>query len=206
VQLTDREIKIIYLLLNRNDPITIQKLAELYDVSVRTIKYDLKDIKECFREDEQLFKAKPHIGVWIVNNEQLRETVRKKLLGQTGFEYYPDPQKRVLQIAFLLALTDQTVTLQQLENKLNVSESTLLNDLERFRDSIRSFEITLLHKGFYGYSLKGSESAIRSYLESSMQKVISNFDIYSLIHLLQINSAGVNEQLASLLLGLNSEF
>jgi len=109
VQLTDREIKIIYLLLNRNDPITIQKLSELYGVSIRTIKYDLKDIKACFKENEKLFQSKPHVGIWITNDLELRETIRKKLLGQTGFEYYPDPQKRILQIAFLLSLTDQPV-------------------------------------------------------------------------------------------------
>jgi len=206
VQLTDREIKIIYLLLNRNEPITIQKLSELYGVSVRTIKYDLKDIKAGFKEDDELFKAKPHVGVWITNDNDLREAVRKKLLGQTGFEYYPDPQKRILQIAFLLSLTDQAVTLQQLENKLNVSESTLLNDLERFRDSINSFEIKLVHKSFYGYILIGSEYAIRSYLEAVLQKVISNFDIYSLIHLLQTDSEEINGQLSSLLMGLNVEF
>lgn len=63
VQLTDREIQIIYLLLTRDNPITIQKLSEVYDVSIRTIKYDLKDLKEWFKDDEDVIQTKPHIGV-----------------------------------------------------------------------------------------------------------------------------------------------
>lgn len=113
VQLTDREIKIVYLLLNRDDPITIQRLSDIYSVSVRTIKYDLKDLKEWFKEDDQVFQTKPHVGVWLKNELTVRQEIRKQLIGQTGFEYYPAPQKRILQIVFLLSLTDQTVTLQQ---------------------------------------------------------------------------------------------
>jgi len=202
VQLTDREIKIIYLLLNRNEPITVQKLSEIYGVSIRTIKYDLKDLKEWFKDDDGVFQTKPHIGVWLLDNDEIRESVRKRLLGQTGFEYYPAPKKRILQIVFLLSLTDQAVTLQQLENKLNVSESTMLNDLDKIRDSLQSFNINLSHKDFYGYILTGSEYSIRSFMESSIQNVISNFDVYSVIHLLQLNS----DEVTGLLLGLNNEF
>lgn len=202
VQLTDREIKIVYLLLNRDDPITIQRLSDIYSVSVRTIKYDLKDLKEWFKEDDQVFQTKPHVGVWLKNELTVRQEIRKQLIGQTGFEYYPAPQKRILQIVFLLSLTDQTVTLQQLQNKLNVSESTMLNDLDKIKENLRTFDLHLKHKDFYGYTLTGSEISIRSYMESSIQDVISKFDIYSVIHLLQLNS----NEVTGLLLGLNNEF
>lgn len=202
VQLTDREIQIIYLLLTRDNPITIQKLSEVYDVSIRTIKYDLKDLKEWFKDDEDVIQTKPHIGVWLTNNEDDRKSIRKRLLGQTGFEYYAAPKKRSLQIAFLLLLTDRSNTLQQLQNKLNVSESTMLSDLDKIRDNLKTFDLCLVHKDFYGYTLTGSEFSIRAYMESSIQDVISKFDIYSVIHLLQLNS----NEVTGLLLGINNEF
>lgn len=203
MQLTDREIKIIYLLLNQDKAITVQKLSEVYSVSVRTIKYDFKDIRDWLcSENLQVFETKPHVGVWLKGDGKVKEIIRKRLLGQTGFEYCPAPKKRSLQIVFLLSLTDQSVTLQQLENKLHVSETTILNDLERVRNKLSNFNIRLVHKDFYGYQLDGNEFNLRSYLESSLQEVISNFDIYSVIHLLQLNS----EEVTGLLLGLNVEF
>ena len=58
VLLSKRAINILLMLLIWKD-ITTQELAENFTVSVRTIKYDLEDIRAWFEQhDDTLFKTK----------------------------------------------------------------------------------------------------------------------------------------------------
>lgn len=49
-QLTKRERQLLIYLVEMSEPVTIKKLAEKENVSVRTIKYDLDDIREWLNE------------------------------------------------------------------------------------------------------------------------------------------------------------
>ena len=64
-QLTKRESQLLIYLLEMTEPVTIKQLAEKKSVSVRTIKYDLEDIRDWLIERNQELHSKRSQGIWL---------------------------------------------------------------------------------------------------------------------------------------------
>ncbi|WP_157059072.1 HTH domain-containing protein, partial [Loigolactobacillus rennini] len=118
MQLSKRQIKIVNHLLDNDRPLTTSQLAQHFKVSVRTIKYDLSDIKPWINARQNVLISKRNKGVWIQANGQEKSLIKRSLLKHKKFDYFPDPKQRAQQIIVLFGLTDGYMTTQQLENKL----------------------------------------------------------------------------------------
>ncbi|MCI1880710.1 MAG: PRD domain-containing protein [Sporolactobacillus sp.] len=185
VQLSERKIQIMVTLLNSKSPLTTGSLAEKYGVSVRTIKYDLHDLRIWLKQWHQNLQSQANAGVWFEGNTAVREQIKLKLLGRQNFEYYPDSRQRAIRIAFLLLLASNPIKIQKFESVLSVSKTTIVNSFERIKRSLQPFNVQLTHHGFYGNELSGRELDIRSYFESLLQQQIGNFGLDTLVNLLQ---------------------
>lgn len=60
-----------------------------------------------------------------------------QLLSRNEFEYYPAPEQRANQLITIMCLTDGYITGQQFENKMNVSKTTILSDLNRVEKKLQ---------------------------------------------------------------------
>lgn len=176
MELTKRQINIVYYLLRREHPISIKELAKKNQVSIRTIKYDLRNLREWLAADNDILLSKRNVGIWINEDIIKKNKLLGKLSDETNYDYYLSPQERMLQIISLLALTEQPMKLQQIENKIGVSKSTIVNDLVKIDDYLKNFNLKLYHQQFYGYSLSGLETDIRSCLEVSLHSIFAKFN------------------------------
>ncbi len=100
VLLSKRAINILLMLLDLEGSITTQELAESFTVSVRTIKYDLEDIRAWFEQHDETLYSKRNKGIWLDLPDSKRLLLKNEIIDVDRFETYPDQKRRVNVLIF----------------------------------------------------------------------------------------------------------
>jgi len=79
IQLTERQRLIIEDLLNNSSHIPAKALAKKFNVSVRTIRYDLDNIEYWLRARNIPLIKKPNAGVWLDLKDAAREELKREI-------------------------------------------------------------------------------------------------------------------------------
>ncbi|XUD04633.1 hypothetical protein IGJ34_002607 [Enterococcus sp. AZ177] len=181
MHLSKREIKILLLLLDLEDSVTTKELAETFEVSVRTIKYDLENVRDWFKDQNVLLKTRRNKGIWLEIPDSERLTLKNEIIEVERFETYPDQELRANQLIFRLLLASKCLTSQELADDLQVSRNTIISDLDRVEELAQMYELTLNRQSRQGFSIIGEESKIRLLMEYITQKEITEYDIYQIM-------------------------
>ena len=125
----DRRIQLeFYILSNVKDYITINKIAKRINISDRTLKNDLIDLREYVKESGGELIAKPGKGlkINIIDEKKFKEN---KLLVETKYTYVGTEndliQSRSNQIAKILIIQDDYMKIDDIADKLYLSRSTI---------------------------------------------------------------------------------
>lgn len=129
-QLTKRERQLLIYLVEMSEPVTIKKLAEKENVSVRTIKYDLDDIREWLNERKQVLYSKRSQGIWMNISSSDRIKLKSELMDVNRFEIFADQSLRIKRLLIMLLVTKEAITGMKMANALDVSKDTIMNDLD----------------------------------------------------------------------------
>lgn len=162
ITLNDRSKQILMKLINSNEPIKISELAKLFNVSSRTIRYDLDAIDEFLKYNNlpQLIR-KPNVGVKFSELLVHRNKVLS-LMDNLSLYYYKLSQKERVNI-ILCELIQQRdyITINTLAEKLMVSRSTVINDLKKAKEWLEERELYLKTLPKYGIKVVGDEKQLR---------------------------------------------
>ncbi|WP_430602421.1 hypothetical protein IGJ02_002778 [Enterococcus sp. DIV0724b] len=204
LHLSKREIKILLLLLDLEDSVTTKELAETFHVSVRTIKYDLENVRDWFKEQNVLLKTRRNKGIWLEIPDSERLTLKNEIIEVERFETYPDQELRVNQLIFRLLLASNYLTSQELADDLQVSRNTIISDLDRVEELIHNYELALNRQSRQGFSIVGEESKIRLLMEYITQKEITEYDIYQIMS--YFVQSGQQKKMQEVHVGVNTIF
>lgn len=182
--LTKRESHILIYLLETSEPVTIKKLAEKENVSIRTIKYDLDDIREWLIERKQELQSKRSQGIWLKINDSDRIKLKSELMDVNRLEVFADQNLRIDRLLIMLLLTNESVTSMKLANMLEVSKDTIMNDLDVLEKDYLKEGLRLNRQVRKGFVITGEERLIRLTIEEILQKDFTDYDIYKLMALL----------------------
>ncbi|MEO1772864.1 BglG family transcription antiterminator [Candidatus Enterococcus ferrettii] len=182
MQLSKREIKVLLRLLENEDSLTTKELAEHFQVSVRTIKYDLDNIRLWLNDREIILHAQRSKGLWFELTKTQRLTLKNELLEEERFDIFPDQKLRVEQIVLRLLFTEEATTTNQLANWLGVSKNTIITDLEKVELFIASYQLKLKRQSGQGLWLNGSEEACRSLMDYLLHHNLTEYDIYQIMN------------------------
>ena len=119
-QLTKRERQLLIYLVEMSEPVTIKKLAEKENVSVRTIKYDLDDIREWLNERKQVLYSKRSQGIWMNISSSDRIKLKSELMDVNRFEIFADQSLRIKRLLIMLLVTKEAITGMKMANALDV--------------------------------------------------------------------------------------
>lgn len=183
-QLTKREIDVLLYLLEASEPVTTKELAESHQVSVRTIKYDLTDIREWLSEHKQSLNSQRNRGIWLTVTDSERLKLKSELMEVGRLELFADQQLRFDRLVIQLLLTDQMITASKLAERLGVSKDTIVNDLAALEKRLEKNELQLKRQAGKGFLLTGPERASRLLIEEILQKEFTDYDIYKIMTLL----------------------
>ncbi|WP_419749855.1 BglG family transcription antiterminator [Terrisporobacter petrolearius] len=145
IVLNKRQINIIDFLQNSSEWTTIQNIAKVFDVSVRTIRNDLDCIKTLLKDCDAKLERKPKVGVKLIIKKG--ESIDHILKGYKNKLY--SPEERALMIALILMIKGNA-TIEELSEDIEVSKNTLVNDLKLAEAKLKEFDISISKKSYHG--------------------------------------------------------
>ena len=163
-------------------PITTGQLSALYKLSARTIRYDLETIDLFLREQD--FPVLSRRGGISFTGDELE---RSRLLALTDDKLHKSdaylPENRLYQIITILLRAEGFITTEDIAQMLDVSKSTVINDLNKLRSfyPYKSAKIEVLPR--HGISFIGSEIDIRESIVSFLMGWFMVHDVFSLLQL-----------------------
>ncbi len=160
MELEPRISQILFILLEANRPIGIDEIATQLSISRRTLYRELKNISPILNHWQLELETVSGKGVCLKGSEEERRTLLEQIQHSDAF----DPKNRKARQTVLSALL-----LQQTEPKksfyfasvLQVSESTVNNDLQDLVPWFREYGLEILKRPGYGIYPEGKETDFR---------------------------------------------
>ncbi|MDO4169721.1 MAG: BglG family transcription antiterminator [Lachnospiraceae bacterium] len=152
---------------------SIDNLADMFQVSTRTIRYDINQINDFLNENDlKPLKLKKH-GVIQVCKDMSQ--VKDLLKQEEFYSFKLSKQERIYFSSVLLICADNYITLMDIAQKLFVSRSTIVQDLEYLKDYLREHQLYLMSYSNKGLLLEGKERKRRELLFEMIQEDSSVF-------------------------------
>lgn len=158
--MTKRQYSILeHLLDHEGEYFSSKDLAALFDLSIRTIKTDIKAIKQFSNKQNAFYlDTLPSKGTRIVIEDkgkvqQIIENSKK----QIDEDMKKQQGDRTLTLIQVLLDTNGYVSKYTLFEKLYISESTLYKTVNTVKEKLAKYKLSLVYKTNYGYKIEGRE-------------------------------------------------
>lgn len=135
-----------------NDNNNVFKLLELYDISKRTLYYDLEEINNFIFKYGQIKITENRIN-FDGDLLSLSQNLESELLKP----YYKSQERQ--NFILLSILNEESNTLEEFSEQFQVSKTTIFSDVEAIRSELAQEDVKLLYKN--KYFLMGNEWGIR---------------------------------------------
>lgn len=157
----ERLISLLNILSNSKSE-KITHIANELGVTTKTIRNEIKEINELLASNNlPIFLVERGT---IINN--LSVTQNSKLISRFGFnawdEFYLSPQQRLIYLLLEFLTTKNPVFIVSMQDKLQVSKSTMDNDMCDLRRLVQPYGLRITTDLKQGVSVIGNERAIRS--------------------------------------------
>lgn len=159
--LTERSLYILQKLIYTGKVYKISAFAHHFDVSVRSIQYDLNRISDFLADYSFPALERPTGSSISYHLEASQEERLLELLRNTTYQIILSPHQRQLFLLLRLLSHDGFVTMDYLSQQLLVSRATVLTDLDKIRSLLPAFEIVLDSRTRRGIRLSAEERNLR---------------------------------------------
>ncbi|MDK2880049.1 MAG: mannitol operon transcriptional activator [Thermoanaerobacteraceae bacterium] len=160
--MNERCAQLLLKIISTDKPLKISQIADAFNVSPRTIRYDLDKIDEFLKDNNlpQLIR-KPNLGVQFVESMEVKNRVLSLLEGITSYNYVLTPYEREKVILSELFRAKSYTTIEYLADLLSVSRGTVINDLKRVKKWLSAQNLKLESSPRYGLKIQGNEMDLR---------------------------------------------
>lgn len=155
--LTTRQRDILKILLEAKEPIGTGDLASAIELSPRQVNYSMKGVKKWLQRREIPLQTKPGVGVILECLPEQRAEITKELEENSNLQLVLTPGQRQQLIGCLLLIETEPIILTQIRSLLNVSRTTIINDLDIIDNWFESWGIELERKQNYGIWITNPE-------------------------------------------------
>ena len=199
-----RTFLIAKILLENEEIKTLGEIAEKLNVSTKTISRQLPKVEELFDKYSLQLEKKTGAGLIVrgssVKKFALLELGKKKLRR----EYTPTERQSIIISTLLSSM--EPIKLFALSSLLNVTDSTISNDLDKLEPWFRDQGLKLLRKPGLGVSLLGDERDFRRAIVRYIHEHINENELLELLQdSLNINSDDRFAQISKFWLNLTGE-
>ncbi len=142
---TPRQIQILFLLLNAEGPLNSIQLAEGLNTSKRTVFREMNYVDRNLEELGLTLERKARKGFTLHGSEEARQKLMCMLQGSDSFDpkNREDRQKKLL---YSILREDDVQKIYYYVDKLQVSESTISNDLADISGWLNRYGVRLLKR------------------------------------------------------------
>lgn len=153
--LSKRQRNILSYLSSENNFVTISELASLFQVSERTIQYDLEYI-ESFKDKLNIdVERNKSLGVKLSHKESYMAS------NDVELDIHYSKNERKEQIILRLFESTHPISSQSLADLLNVSRRTVVDDLKSVQAWLETYALMLEYKKNKGFVIEGNEKQLR---------------------------------------------
>ncbi|MGM0370338.1 MAG: BglG family transcription antiterminator [Bacillota bacterium] len=185
MSLKPRVCQLLKFLISREEPISIKNLADKFNVSSRTIRYDLDDIKSSIDLYNAKLIKKTHVGVYLEGEKEELNKIEKELIDIYSFERVLSPEERQHLILFRLFQANEPIIIKELEVMLHISKSTIIKDLDKVEEWLSDHDLTLVRKTNYGLEIKGEEIDIRHAMMNVLEETANEKELVGFLRQIQ---------------------
>lgn len=176
-----RTYQILRFLQDQETPVTIEKLSKVFQVSQRTIRYDLDELEEFLKKYEVELVKKPKVGVMLLGNKRNLEVLQEEYAKYREYNHYLSREERVYLILFKLFQQEEPLVLKQLDY-LGVSNSTIIKDFDCVEKWLKKHNLKLIRKPNYGFKIDGSEIDMRYGVIALLEETSDEGEILAFLH------------------------
>lgn len=169
--LDKRSTAVLQVLLQAATFISVQELMKQFQVSRRTIYYDIEKINDWLCQQELEFVQYTY-GKGFFLNDQAKDQVAKQF-SHVMPSAYLSVEDRQIYVALMCILRGGKIGTQQLMDETEVSRNTVLQDIKDLKNKWAKKSISLTYSYKDGYEVKGSESDIRNLLYIHITELLS---------------------------------
>lgn len=158
----NRQEELIRILLKSEKPLTTTELAEMLDVSSRTIRSDLEKIETELLVHHLCLEKKPHVGIWIQGAKEDKVALFLNVHQQNSTVNTYSKEYRIGCILVQVLLGNSKIYPDKFADELYVSRSTIEKDLSVVARWLKNHKLELSKNANNGLYVKGSEENIRN--------------------------------------------
>lgn len=185
-QLDSRCDAILRYLANSQDSLTVQEISRQFNISVRSVYYDLNKINDWLQMQQvSPILVERNRGIFVTKIQS--EKIKQLLKGVEKTAYYVlSPQERQRILICTLLSSKSSIFVEQLSKICGISRNTTFNDLKIVREKISKYGLELSFEIQKGYTVLGS---------LIQQRAVFLYYFESLIPLLENNQLCPDQQL-----------
>lgn len=156
--LSKRQYHILTFIIERETFVQIHNLATHFNVSERTIQYDLEYIEDMASKLALTIQRNKYDGIKITTSSEQLKAVEPQYLS-TSIHYSKD--ERLLYITLKLFESTTPTASQVLATMVSVTRRTIVEDLKRVQQWLEEHDLQLKYEKNKGFLIKGDENAYR---------------------------------------------
>ncbi|MFW5943204.1 MAG: BglG family transcription antiterminator [Chloroflexota bacterium] len=159
--LTTRQRDILQFLLDARRPLATSDLARKMNLTRRQVSYDLKGLEKWLAQQHVTLKVTPGVGVELLCDNGQSDRLKRQMSANRDLQLVLTPEQRQQLLALLLLEASEPVILQQLEQMLAVSRTTVVADLNALEPWLEEHSLRLHRRPNYGIDVWGDEGQQR---------------------------------------------
>ena len=152
--LTKRNIKLLKILYDAGDYISSIRLADELDISIRTVKSEIKSINAIISLTNSFIISKYGKGYLLKLSNQFDKSLVE---GKRFNHFFDSNQDRIIYILRKILLADNYIKIEKLADDLYISRGLLTKILKDVRSQLIRFRLSIVNKPNYGILIKGNE-------------------------------------------------
>jgi len=182
-QLDTRCVAILRYLTESNDTVTVQELSRFFNISVRSVYYDINKINDWLMMLEVptlLIERNRGIYVTSIQSEKIRELLRNS--DNSGYYVLSPKERQRIHICTLLSSVEP-VYVETLSSLCDISRNTTFNDLKIVREKIARYGLELDYETSQGYKIRGplmQQRAVFMYYFTPLIPLLENNQLASI--------------------------
>lgn len=161
IKIRERSKTILLYLLDLKRPITITSLALKFNVSIRTMRSDIKEIDQ-YLNDNYLNKIARFRSKGLQINQD-KKKIKELLFEETELDYLTN-KERWFDLILSVSFSKEPIYPYQKEKELQISRTTLYEDLKKIRCILNKYNVNISGGEKRGILLIGEERNIRAML------------------------------------------
>lgn len=173
---SNRQRRLLEVLLKRQEEVTAGELAEELQISARTVHREIQELEPLLEASGLSLVRKSGIGISLQGSEEDIDRFRKQLGASVSDTFSPEERKALILCQLLEEVAP--VKLYSLAHSLHAAIPTVTRDLDELEPRLSRQGLELVRRRGYGVEIAGDEAAKRGLIASLAQMYLDESDLF----------------------------